>query len=147
MSPHSDTSRLRAMESDEQQLLHGTIRFLNMLFPTMLISWKTLRVVIVSFLEKHLVTVHSWNPKKRNYICDMNKSNTIFSEICLNRTLNKPKTCLNQTDLTVQSTQCLCNLNLCKPNSCLNWFIIGSIVFFVEISRNHTFLETEGVGE
>ena len=87
--------------------------------------------------------------KKRNYICDMNKSNTIFSETCLNRTLNKPKTCLNQTDLTVQSTQCLCNLNLCKPNTCLNWFIIGSIVFcfFLEISKNHTFLETEGVGE
>jgi hypothetical protein len=63
MSPHSDTSRLQAMESDEQQLLHGTIRFLNILFPTMLISWKTLRVFIISFLEKHLVTTFL-EPKK-----------------------------------------------------------------------------------
>jgi hypothetical protein len=38
----------------------------------------------------------------------------------INRTLSKPKTCLNQTDFTVLSTKCLCNLNLCKPNTCLN---------------------------
>ena len=46
---------------------------------------------------------------------------TLYSEICLNRTLSKPKTCLNQTDFTAPSTKCLCNLNLCKPNTCLNW--------------------------
>jgi hypothetical protein len=45
----------------------------------------------------------------------------IYSETCLNRTLVKPKTWLNQTDFTVPSTKCLCNLNLCKPNTCLNW--------------------------
>ena len=45
----------------------------------------------------------------------------IYSETCLNRTLIKPKTCLNQTYFTVSSTKCLCNLNLCKPNTCLNW--------------------------
>ena len=28
---------------------------------------------------------------------------------------------VNQTDFTVPSTKCLCNLNLCKPNTCLNW--------------------------
>ena len=42
--------------------------------------------------------------------------------ICwLNRTLSKPKTCLNQTHFTVPSTKCLCNLNLPKSNTCLNW--------------------------
>ena len=41
----------------------------------------------------------------------------LSSETCLNRTLSKSKTCLNQTDFT----KCLCNLNLCKPNTCLNW--------------------------
>ena len=45
----------------------------------------------------------------------------IYSETCLNQTLNKPKTCLNQTDFTVPSTKCLCNLDLCKPNTCVNW--------------------------
>ena len=45
----------------------------------------------------------------------------IYSEICQNRTLSKPKTCLNQTDFTVLSTKCLCNLNLCKPKTCLSW--------------------------
>ena len=45
----------------------------------------------------------------------------MYSERCLNWTLNKPKTCLNQTDFTVPPTKCLCNLNLCKPNTCLNW--------------------------
>jgi hypothetical protein len=44
-----------------------------------------------------------------------------YSETCLNWTLSKLKTCLNQTDFTVPSTKCLCNLNLCKPNTCLNW--------------------------
>ena len=44
----------------------------------------------------------------------------LYSEICLNRTLSKPKTCLNQTDCTIPSTKSLCNLNLCKPNTCLN---------------------------
>ena len=43
-----------------------------------------------------------------------------WSETCLNRTLSKLKTCLIQTDFTDLSTKCLCNLNLCKPNSCLN---------------------------
>ena len=42
--------------------------------------------------------------------------------ICwLNRTLSKPKTCLNQTHFTVPSTKCLCNFNLSKPNTCLKW--------------------------
>ena len=45
----------------------------------------------------------------------------MYSETCLNRTLSKPKTCLNQTDFTVPSTKCLYNFNLCKPNTCLNW--------------------------
>ena len=40
---------------------------------------------------------------------------------CLNQTLSKPKTCVIQTDFTVPSTKYLCNLNLCKPNTCLNW--------------------------
>jgi len=44
-----------------------------------------------------------------------------YIEICLNWTLSKLKTCLNQTDFTVPSTKCLCNLNLCKPSTCLNW--------------------------
>ncbi len=44
-----------------------------------------------------------------------------YSEICLIRTLSKPKICLIQTDFTVPSTKCLCNLNLCKPNTFLNW--------------------------
>jgi len=44
-----------------------------------------------------------------------------YSETCLNRTLSKLKTCLNKTDLTVPSTKCLCNMNLCKPNTRLNW--------------------------
>ena len=44
-----------------------------------------------------------------------------YSETCLNPTLSKPKTCLNQADFTVPSTKCLCNLNLCKPSTCLNW--------------------------
>ena len=44
-----------------------------------------------------------------------------YSATSLNRTLSKPKTCLNQTDFTVPSTKSLCNLNLCKPNTCLNW--------------------------
>jgi hypothetical protein len=35
--------------------------------------------------------------------------------------LSQEKTWLNQTDFTVPSTKCLCNLNLCKPNTCLNW--------------------------
>jgi hypothetical protein len=26
-----------------------------------------------------------------------------------------------QTDITIPSTKCLCNLNLCKPNTCLSW--------------------------
>ena len=38
---------------------------------------------------------------------------------CLNRTLSKHKTCLNQTECIVPSTKCICNLNLCKPNTCL----------------------------
>ena len=46
--------------------------------------------------------------------------NSTYSDTCLNRTLVKPKTCLNQTDFTITSTKCLCNLNLCKPNTCLN---------------------------
>ena len=37
------------------------------------------------------------------------------------KTLSKPKTCLNQTDFTVTSTKCLCNLNLRKSSTCLNW--------------------------
>jgi hypothetical protein len=36
----------------------------------------------------------------------------INSETCLNRTLSKPKTCINQTDFTVPSTKFLCNLDL-----------------------------------
>ena len=36
------------------------------------------------------------------------------SETCLNRTLSKPKTFLIQTEFTVPSIKCLCNLNLCK---------------------------------
>ena len=36
---------------------------------------------------------------------------------CLNRNLSKSKTFLNQTDITVPYTKCLCNLNLCKPNT------------------------------
>jgi len=44
----------------------------------------------------------------------------IHSGTFLNQTLSKPKTWLNQTDFTVASTKCLCNLNLCKPNTCLN---------------------------
>ena len=44
-----------------------------------------------------------------------------YIETRLNRTLSKPKTCLNQTKFTVPSTKCLCNLNLCKSNTCLNW--------------------------
>ena len=35
--------------------------------------------------------------------------------------LSKPKTCLTQTVFTIPSTYCLCNLNLCKPNTCLNF--------------------------
>jgi hypothetical protein len=27
----------------------------------------------------------------------------------------------NKTKLYVPSTKCLCNLNICKPNTCLNW--------------------------
>ena len=37
------------------------------------------------------------------------------------QTLRTPNTYLNQTGFTVPSTKCLCNLNLCKPNTCLNW--------------------------
>ena len=44
----------------------------------------------------------------------------IYSDTCLKRTLSKPKSCLNQTDFTVPYTKCLCNLNLCKPNTGLN---------------------------
>ena len=44
----------------------------------------------------------------------------IYSEIYLNRTFSKHKTCLIKTDFTVPSTKCLCNLNLCEPNTCLN---------------------------
>ena len=43
-----------------------------------------------------------------------------YSETCLNRTLSKLKTCLNQTVFRVPSTKYLFNLNLCKPNTCLN---------------------------
>ena len=32
------------------------------------------------------------------------KEHFVYSETCLNRSLNKPKTCLNQTDFTVPST-------------------------------------------
>ena len=39
----------------------------------------------------------------------------------LSWTLSKAKTCLNHTDFTVPSTKCLCNLNLCKKNTCLYW--------------------------
>jgi hypothetical protein len=39
---------------------------------------------------------------------------------CLNHTVSKQKTCLSQTDLPVPSTKRLSNLNLCKPNTCLN---------------------------
>ena len=45
---------------------------------------------------------------------------TKYNETCLSRTLSKPKTCL-QTNFTVSFTKCLCNFNLCKPNTCLNW--------------------------
>ena len=44
-----------------------------------------------------------------------------YSETWLHRTPSKLKTCLIQTDFTVTSTKCLCNFNLCKPNTCLNW--------------------------
>jgi len=44
-----------------------------------------------------------------------------YSKTCLNWTLSKLKTCLSQTDFTVPSTKCLCNLNMRKPNNCLNW--------------------------
>ena len=47
--------------------------------------------------------------------------NYIYNETYLNRTLSKPKTCLNKTHFIVPSTQCLYNLNLSKPNTCLNW--------------------------
>ena len=39
---------------------------------------------------------------------------------CLHRTLSKHKTCLNQTEFIVPTTKCICNLNLCKPNTCLS---------------------------
>ena len=45
----------------------------------------------------------------------------VYSETCLNRTLSKPKTCIIQTDFTVPSFKCLCNLNLSKPSTFLNW--------------------------
>ena len=41
----------------------------------------------------------------------------IYSETCLNLTL---KNCLNQTDLTVPCTKFICNLDLHRPNTCLN---------------------------
>lgn len=44
-----------------------------------------------------------------------------YSETCLSRTLSKSDTCRIQTDFTVTSTKCLCNLNLCKANTCINW--------------------------
>jgi hypothetical protein len=31
------------------------------------------------------------------------------------------KTCINKTYFTVPYTKYLCNFNLCKPNTCLNW--------------------------
>ena len=44
-----------------------------------------------------------------------------YSETCLNWTLSKSKTCLKHTYFTVPSATCICNLNLCKPNTCLYW--------------------------
>ena len=56
------------------------------------------------------------NPEKTE---NLPKPDTLYSPIYW--TLRKPKTCLSQTDFTIPSTKCLCNLNLCKPNTCLYW--------------------------
>ena len=46
------------------------------------------------------------------------------------------------TDITVPSTKCQCNLNLCKPNTCLNWtnssvqkeFCLRQVLLYIVIS-------------
>ena len=43
-----------------------------------------------------------------------------YSETCINWTLNKQETCLNQISSEVHSYQFQCILILCKPNTCIN---------------------------
>ena len=50
----------------------------------------------------------------------LHQTDFISTKCLCNLNLCKPSTCLSQTDFTVPSTKCLCNLNLCKPKTCLN---------------------------
>ena len=62
------------------------------------------------------MVLHVYSKSLRKFSHVLNRRETWLSHA-----LSKLKTCLSQTDFTVPSTECLYNLNLCKPSTCLNW--------------------------
>ena len=88
---------------------------------TFLLSFSNVYLIIVLQIMASMYNCINKSNINTNSTTPVPTKINIYSETCVNRTLSKPKTCLNQTDFTVPSTKCLCNLNLCKPNTCLNW--------------------------
>jgi hypothetical protein len=61
-----------------------------------------------------------WNLSKPK-TCPSQTDFTILSQTDFTILSQTDFTILSQTDFTIPSTKCLCILNLCKPNTCLNW--------------------------
>ena len=77
--------------------------------------WGVLDITLCDKVCQWLATCQWFSPSTP-VSSTIKMTTTIYSETCLNQTLSKLKTCLNQTDFTVLSNKYLCTLNLSKLN-------------------------------